>query len=121
MPIELRVNHLDRMVTGIAHGDVTSQQLDRAVIELAEAALLHYKKLVDVSAAFSHITSDDVAVFASRFIDEPKVIRGGPLAIVADPKRDEMAQLFAELIGKDRPTRIFHSIHEARKWLYAIS
>jgi hypothetical protein len=117
MPIELRVNHLDRMVTGIAHGELTSKQLDGVIAELADAALFHYKKLIDVSAAFSHVTADDVARFSSRLTNKPKTIRSGPIAIVGELKREKMAQLFAVLVGNERPIRIFHSVHEARKWL----
>jgi hypothetical protein len=77
-------------------------------------------KLIDVSAAFSHITSDDLAALAIGFGDRPKAVRTGPVAIVIDAKRGQMARLFAQLIERDRP-KVFHSIHEARRWLYANS
>jgi hypothetical protein len=41
----------------------------------------------------------------------------GPLALVADPQRGELAQTFKALAADDRPVEIFRSIHEARKWL----
>ena len=41
----------------------------------------------------------------------------GPLAVVADRQRGELAQIFKALAADDRPVEIFPSIHEARKWL----
>ena len=41
----------------------------------------------------------------------------GPLALVADPNRGELAQTFKALTADDRPVEVFRSIHEARKWL----
>jgi hypothetical protein len=120
MPIELRINHLDRMVTGIAYGDLTGDQLSHTATELSTATLFHYKKLIDVSAAFTHVTFDEVATIVPRFLDRPQVIHSGPIAVVADPKRKDMAQLFVELVGNNRLIKIFYSIHEARKWLFAL-
>lgn len=121
MAIDLRINHLERMVTGVAHGAVTLEQMDRFAREFSDAGLYYYKKLIDVSAASSHITSDELASFANRFRDRPKTIRSGPVAIVVDVKQGEIARVFAQVTGDDRPTRVFHSIHEARSWLYANS
>jgi hypothetical protein len=117
MPIDLGINHLDRMVTAVAHGNITRDEVEGFARELFEVGLFHYKKLVDISAAISQLTSEDLAVFAARFRDRPKTIRSGPVAIVVDAKRGEMGRLIVELTRKDRPTRIFHNIHEARKWL----
>jgi hypothetical protein len=41
----------------------------------------------------------------------------GPLALVADPNRGELAQSFKVLTAEDRPVEVFRSIHAARKWL----
>ena len=117
MPIDLRINHLDRMVTAVARGNITRDEIDRVASELSEVGLFHYKKLVDISTATSHLTSEDLAAFAARFRDRPKTIRSGPVAIVVDAKRGEMGRIFVELTRDDRPTQIFHNIHEARKWL----
>ena len=117
MPIDLRINHLDRMVTAVARGNITRDEIDRVASELSEVGLFHYKKLVDISTATSHLTSEDLAAFATRIRDRPKTIRSGPVAIVVDAKRGEMGRIFVELTRDDRPTQIFHNIHEARKWL----
>lgn len=120
MPIELRINHLDRIVTGIAYGDVTRDQLSDVTMQLSATTLFHYKKLIDVSAAFTHVTSDEIAIIIPQFLDRPPTIRSGLIAIVADSERRSIAQLFMKLLGNNRSTRIFHSIHEARKWLFAL-
>ena len=41
----------------------------------------------------------------------------GPLAIVADSQRGELAQTFKALSSDDRPVEVFRGIHDARKWL----
>jgi len=117
MPIELRINHLDRMVTGIAHGDVTREQIEHLADAFAEASLLHHKKLVDVSAASFRIRSEELAA-PDHGLDRPRVLHRGPLAIVVDPKQVAAARIFAQLIDGGRGTRIFNSIHEARDWLH---
>jgi hypothetical protein len=49
--------------------------------------------------------------------DKPR----GALAIVADSARGEFARFFSELRnGTDAPpTKVFRSIHDARRWLAA--
>ncbi|KAF0096022.1 MAG: hypothetical protein FD144_5901, partial [Rhodospirillaceae bacterium] len=39
------------------------------------------------------------------------------LAFVVDSTQTQVAEKFAELTADERPVKIFHSLHAARKWL----
>jgi hypothetical protein len=119
MPIRLTIFHLDRLIIGVATDKVTLFDLVGFFREMAESNTLHYRKLFDVTAAEPALSVEELAAFGERVrqarSDKPR----GALAIVADSQRGEFARFFSELrSGTDAPpTRVFHSIHDARRWL----
>jgi hypothetical protein len=118
MPIHLEIYHPDRIVIGVARGEVTLEEFGSFVRELAQSGAMHYRKIFDVSDAKSSTVNQDELLAADQRLRAvtPKGPRG-PLAVVADPKRMEVAQTFKALTADDRPVEIFRSIHDARKWL----
>jgi hypothetical protein len=118
MPLQMEIFHPDRIVVGIARGEVTLAEFGSFARDLAQAGVLHYRKIFDVTSATSSAIGKDELLAADerlRAID-PKRSRG-PVAIVADRARGELAQVFKALAAADRPVEVFPSIHEARKWL----
>jgi len=118
MPIHLEIYHPDRIVIGVARGEITLEEFGGFVRELAQSGAMHYRKIFDVSDAKSSTVKQDELLAADQRLRAvtPKGPRG-PLAVVADPNRSELAQTFKALTADDRPVEIFRSIHEARKWL----
>jgi hypothetical protein len=119
MPIRLTIFHPDRMIVGVATGQVTLHDLVGLFREVAESNTLHYRKLIDVIAAEPALSREELAAFGERVraarTDRPR----GALAIVADSNRGEFARFFTDLrTGTDAPpTKVFRSIHDARRWL----
>ena len=41
----------------------------------------------------------------------------GPVAFIVRPDDEGFAKAFAGITEGDRPVRLFHSLHQARRWL----
>ena len=121
MPIRLTIFHLDRLIMGVATDQVTLFDLVGFFREIAQSNTLHYRKLIDVTAAVPALSREELAAFGERVrqarSDKPR----GALAIVADSTRGEFARFFTDLRGGTDapPTKVFRSIHDARRWLSA--
>lgn len=117
MALTISIFRPDRMVMGVSRGSLTVPDMQAFYEEIVAAGALHYRKIIDITSATTEMRKKDVAEFAAwlraRFPDRPD----GAIAIVADQRGDELGLLFAELISGKQPARVFHSIHEARKWL----
>ena len=114
----MEIFHPDRIVVGVARGEVTLAEFGGFVRGLAEAGVLHYRKIFHITAAKSSTVGTEELLAADQQL---RVLtrRGprGPLAVVTDREQGELAQTFKALAADDRPVEIFLSIHEARKWL----
>ena len=120
MPIQMEVFHPDRLLIGVARGDVTAAEYARFLAEIIQGGLLHYRKIIDATGAeSSSIGTDELLAFDARFKGYSRE-RRGPLAIVADPYRGDMAEAFKATTSVDRPVEVFRSIREARKWLLSL-
>ena len=119
MPIRLTISHPDRIILGVATDQVTLLDLVGFFREVAESKALHYRKLIDVAAAEPALTREELAAFGERVRAARTERPRGALAIVADSTRGEFARFFTELrTGTDAPpTKVFRSIHDARRWL----
>jgi hypothetical protein len=118
MPIHLEVYHPDRIVVGVARGEVTLAEFGGFVRDLAQAGVMHYRKIIDVTSAKSSSVGKDELLTADTQLRALNQGRSrGPLALVCDPGRGELAQTFKALAADDRPVEVFHSLREARAWL----
>jgi len=118
VPIHLDISHLDRIVIAVVIGDVTPDDVAGLARQFAESGSMHYRKIVDTAAGVLAIDEAGVAAVAAFLRADPKADSRGPLAFVVDPKRpDFFAEKFVELTAGERPVKIFHSLHAARRWL----
>jgi len=117
MPFKLDIFAPDRIVVGVARGDISTADLAAFVQEMIAAGVLHYRKIIDITSATSTIGENELSTIAERLRTTPMLRPRGPLAIVADHKRGELARLFMSMTSDERPVEVFRSIHEARKWL----
>lgn len=118
MPIQLEIFHPDRILIGIGRGHVTLQEYGEFVAEVVKANVMHYRKIIDATGAESATIDKDVLLaFDEQFRNFSKGRRRGPLALVVDRKRGDLARTFKVLASPDRPVEVFGSIHDARKWL----
>ncbi|UYN94966.1 MAG: hypothetical protein KIT25_23610 [Enhydrobacter sp.] len=84
---------------------------------IAEAGLVHYRKILDVIEARPAFTEAELKAFAQYAREYPVPGKRGALAFVVGGNRGGFAQLFASIEIAGRPAQLFRSIHEARKWL----
>jgi hypothetical protein len=118
MPIQLEIFHPDRIIVGIGRGNVTLQEYGEFVAQVVKANLMHYRKIIDATGAESATIDKDVLLaFDEQFRNFSKGRPRGPLALVVDRKRGDLARTFKALASADRPVEVFGSIHDARKWL----
>lgn len=120
MPVIIEVFHPDRLLVGVARGNITAAEYAKFLADVIQGGLLHYRKIIDVTGADSStIGTEELLAFDERFKQYSRD-RRGPLAIVADPQRGEMAAAFKATTSADRPVEVFRSIREARQWLLSL-
>ena len=117
MPIEKTIHPLDRLVFGVGTGDLTLADLARFTEDIVRERLMHYRKLIDATHCTPAFSEKELSAFVQVLNTIGTDRRRGALAIVVDPKRGEIAHIFAALGMNVRPVQVFRSLHEARKWL----
>ncbi len=119
MPIRVEVFHPDRILIAVITGDVTLQEFKDMVVEVVKTGVLHYRKIFDATLATSAVIGKDELIAMDEMLRKSPVgVRGrGPLAIVADAGRGDLARTFKALAATDRPVEVFRSLFEARRWI----
>jgi hypothetical protein len=118
MPIKLQISHPDRIAIGILSGAVTEQEIETFTAEVIAAGAARYRKIIDViGLAPGTLSAEDIATYSAFMHSGPLETRRGPIALVSNSETDPLAELYARLMGDDRPVKVFHSIHAARQWL----
>ena len=120
MPLHMDIVPIHRLVVIVAHGEVTADDLANNVRELMEAHVARYAKIIDVSTSHWVLTKEQIAGIADRLRGDPDSDTRGPVAFIVSPDDEGFAQVFAEITVDDRPVRLFHSLHDARRWLEEI-
>ena len=119
MPIRVTIDHFNRIVIGVGDGVLTIPDLVAYGLEVLQAKVVHYGKIIDVAGSEPNFTTIELSAFA-RVVRETKAdAPRGPLALVVDPKRGELAKIFIGLEMGGRRAEVFRSIHDARRWLTA--
>jgi hypothetical protein len=119
MPITLQISHPDRRAIGVMRGVVTGEDLYQFTTQLAAVGAGRYRKIIDVIGHTGGLTAEEIAAFSIRMHAAPPRLERGPIAVVADRETGQLSELFAQLMGDERPVRVFRSIHTAREWLQA--
>jgi hypothetical protein len=118
MPIHIRVSHHDRLVVAVAHGTITSDDIQNAIREYWGMGAIHYRKIVDVAAANSDADIDRLKAILTFARTAPDAGQRGPVAFVVDSKRGDAVRELATLTEEgERPLRVFTNLREARTWL----
>jgi hypothetical protein len=117
MPIQLEISHFDRLVVGVARGDVSLQEFGQFVSDVVQAGVIHYRKIIDTTTGESATLSKDILIAIDAQLRALSKTPRGPLAIVANRNRGEIAQAFKAMTSESRPIEVFRSIHEARAWV----
>ncbi len=121
MPIHLDISHIDRLVVAVVIGEVTPEDILGVAREFMETGAQHYRKIIDTTAGSAPVDDSRLETFAAFARSDSRAAFHGPLAFIVDPNRGEHAERFAQLTADERPIRVFHSLHQARKWLNDIA
>ncbi len=117
MPMRITVSRFERLLVGVASGDLTLADLQQFFREIVEGGMVDYRKIVDIAGCNPVVTPQELAAFGAGVRDAHKNKPPAPLAIVAHERQNTTAALFAQLTADVRPARVFRSIHDARKWV----
>lgn len=115
MPLRFQVDHIQRIVIGVASGDVTLQDVIDFTLEIEKNNAAGYGKIVDVMAGMNRLKPEDFVAYREHMRGRPRA--HGPLALVTGDQNGPLAKLFAQFTAKERPAEVFTSIHDARRWL----
>jgi hypothetical protein len=115
MPVYVEISPLHRLVTIVARGKLTADEVRGTAQQLADARVRRFAKLVEVAGAFLDLTPEYMLELA-------RILRGdsdqrGPIAFVVAPGRGEFARQFAALTAKEGPVDVFQKLHDARTWI----
>lgn len=115
MPLRFQVDRALRTVVGVAEGDVTLQDVIDFTLEIEKNDATGYHKIVDVMDGTSRLSAEDFVAYREHMRGRARA--HGPLALVTGDRNGPLARLFAQFTARERPARVFTSIHEARAWL----
>ena len=117
MPIYMNIDQIDRMVVMVAHGSITYDDAHFITAKLIDADALESSRIIDLSAATSSLTDDEINAIALMLRKAPGYERRGPIAYVVIPERVRLVEGFMQASRADRPVNLFWSLHGARQWL----
>jgi hypothetical protein len=106
-------------VVGVGDGVLTIQDLVAYGLEVLQAKVVHYGKIIDVAGSEPDFSRTELSAFAQVVRETRADTPRGPVALVIDPKRGELARVFIGLEMGGRRAEVFRSIHDARRWLTA--
>jgi hypothetical protein len=119
MPIYMEISPLYRLVTIVARGKISVDEIRGAAQRLIDAQVPGYAKILEVAAAEVDFAAEHVAFLA-------KMMRGkgeerGPVALVVGSSGPAAARVYARATEHERPIATFRTLGEARVWLAEIA
>lgn len=118
MPVYVEISPLHRLVTIVARGTLTADEVRGTAQRLAEARVRRFAKIVEVAGAHLDLAPEDISQLAQTLRGDPD--KRGPIAFVVAASRGEFARQFAALTAQEGPVDVFHSLHAARAWIAKI-
>ena len=115
MPVYVEISPLHRLVTIVARGTLTSDEVRGSAEKLADARVRRFAKIVEVAGAHLDIAPEDIAQLAQTLRGD--FDKRGPIAFVVAADRGAFARHFAAATAHEGPVDVFHSLHEARAWI----
>jgi len=118
MPIYMEISPLHRLVTIVARGNVTGDEVRGTAQKLADARVRRFAKIVEVaSASFTFEPADIVGLAQTLRADADG---RGPIAFVVRDMNQPFPRMFATQTAHEGPVDLFKSLHEARAWVARI-
>ena len=117
MPLHWVISSRDRLATVTGEGRVGRTDIESWLDIVDGAALLPFRKLVDLGTATLDLQVDDIMALGIRFRAH-HASPMGPLALVLPPEVPETVERgLGMLAAGQRPMRLFRNLARARRWL----
>ncbi len=121
MPLHWTVDSKERLVTAIADGHVTLEEVEDYIRMMNGAGTQSYRKLFDGSRGETDMTPEDMLAIGARLRERHASGKPGPLALVIPPdKADLVSRVLGILAAADRPMRVFSEVEPARRWIESL-
>jgi hypothetical protein len=124
MAVQKFVDADSRLVLGVFTGNVSFEELAGFAKSILTDGLQGYAKLFEVVEATPQFEQHEFLSLLDALGTGNGDPTRGPIAVVVHRERGALARLFTEQYGAgteteadSRPVKVFHSIHEARRWL----
>jgi len=118
MPIYMEISPLHRLVTIVARGTVSGDEVRGTAQKLADARVRRFAKIVEVaSARFDFQPADIMALALTLRADADG---RGPIAFVVRDLDQPFPRMFANQTAHEGPVDLFKSLHDARAWIARI-
>jgi hypothetical protein len=118
MPIYMEISPLHRLVTIVARGTVSGDEVRGTAQKLADARVRRFAKIVEVaSARFDFQPADVMALALTLRADADG---RGPIAFVVRELDQPFPRMFANQTAHEGPVELFKSLHDARAWIAGI-
>src|SRR5918993_547350 len=118
MPIYMEISPLHRLVTIVARGTVSGEEVRGTAQKLADARVRRFAKIVEVaSGTFSFEPADILALAQTLRADADG---RGPIAFVVRDITQPFPGMSAPQTPHEGPVDLFKSLHEARAWVARI-
>jgi hypothetical protein len=118
MPIYMEISPLHRLVTIVARGAVSGDEVRNTAQKLAEARVRRFAKIVEVAGASFVFEPADILALAQTLRADAD--GRGPIAFVVRDMNQPFPRMFATQTAHEGPVDLFKSLHEARAWVARI-
>jgi hypothetical protein len=115
MPIYLEISPLHRLVTIVARGTVSGDEVRGTAQKLADAKVRRFAKIVEVAGARFEFQPPDVLALAQTLRADAE--GRGPVAFVVRDLDQPFPRMFATQTAHEGPVDLFKSLHDARAWI----
>jgi hypothetical protein len=115
MPIYMEISPLHRLVTIVARGTVSGDEVRNTAEKLANARVRRFAKIVEVASARFDFQPADILALAQTLRADAD--GRGPIAFVVHDMDQPFPRMFATQTAHEGPVDLFTSLHEARAWV----
>jgi hypothetical protein len=118
MPIYMEISPLHRLVTIVARGTVSGDEVRGTAQKLADARVRRFAKILEVATARFEFQPPDILALAQTMRADAD--GRGPIAFVVRDLDQPFPRMFATQTAHEGPVELFKSLHDARAWIAGI-
>ena len=114
----MEISPLHRLVTIVARGTVSGDEVRGTALRLADARVRRFAKIVEVATARFDFQPPDILALAQTLRADAD--GRGPIAFVVRDLDQPFPRMFAAQTAHEGPVELFKSLHDARAWIAGI-